>query len=1108
MSSIRRILSVFTTNSSSVLFAFLLSVLLFSASFAGAQVEKGIITGLVTDATGAVIGNAQISLRNEATNVTTQTSSDAQGLYVSQPLVPGFYELRVDAKGFKNVAKRVRLEVSQRLSANVVLNIGEASETVEVDATAIQFDTDTSTVSSLRTEEAVHNLPLNGRNFAELLGLGAGVVPGQSQMAASVPYAQQRGPSSYVINGQRLTDNRFLLDGIGDNENHNGLGVIIFPPIDAIEEFREETTDADARYGRASGGVINVVFKSGTSKFHGEVFDFLRNSALDAANYFDTKKPGFRMNSFGATLGGPLFGGKEPRTFFFVDYAGERLSQGLTNIDTVPYWGPEGIGDFSHYDAAGTGQLIYDPEIYANSGGVTKSFFANDILPSKYWNATGKNVLALYSKLTPNRPGHTTSTTNNYLYTPQRIDNSNAWDIKVDHNFSDRDSGFVRFSQAHDYFYQPGILPTPLVGANICGPSTTPAYQSVLSETHVFSTALINTARFGWSRVFINAKNFNAGSGIASELGIPYNANETQAADGLAVFNFSSALTAIGDAGNSPTQIGTNNYQWNDNLNLNHGKHAFDVGVEVVRLQYNMYQSGSEHGSVSFGPYYTGHAISDALAGAPYSGSFAYVPGTRGFRQLDLSFYAQDSYKPTPKLTLNYGVRYDNFLGWPWTEVENRMYQFAPWLSTTQLYQVGTNGISASGVKGNNVNIAPRVGFSYRLLGKTTLHGGFGLYYAAPNVSNSAGLSNNAPGIDYWAFTNNRTTGYAAASFHPLSAGFVHTYDGTTTPKGSPVYAVDPDAKTPYSEQWHLSVQQQIGSVNRLTVAYVGNAGRHLDVLANINQATKDEDTSATARPYAYFGAINRLQTNLISSYNGLQTTWETRGKDLGVQVSYTYSHSLDENSSSPGNLVNAYNPRRDYGNSDQDLPNRLVGSVDYSLPFHAHGFAKPIVEGWKLNAIANFMDGIPFSVMATKSDLSSFDTATPYAHLASGNGNGSKPTGQRNIKEWFNTSAFSNPTPTTGSVWGNSRRNSLQGPGTKQFDLSVFKTIGLAEGKTLQLRSEFFNLTNTPQFNNPAVTAVGTPTTNGAGVITSAGAPTTLQRTSREVQLAAKILF
>jgi hypothetical protein len=215
--------------------------------------------------------------------------------------------VQVEATGSNGILKHVHHEVAQRISSEFLLTFGAATETVEVEDTTVQFDTETSTVSNLRMQEAVRNLTLNGRNFAELLGLGAGVVPGQSQLAGSIPCAQQRGPSAYVINGQRLTDNRFLLDGIGDNENHNGLGVIIFPLIDAVEEFREETTDADARCGRAVGGVINVVFKSGTDHYHGEVFKFLRSSTLNAKNYFDSTRPGFRMNSFGATFGGPVW---------------------------------------------------------------------------------------------------------------------------------------------------------------------------------------------------------------------------------------------------------------------------------------------------------------------------------------------------------------------------------------------------------------------------------------------------------------------------------------------------------------------------------------------------------------------------------------------------------------------------------------------------------------------------------------------------------------------------------------------------------------------------------------------------------------------------------
>ncbi|WP_263352749.1 TonB-dependent receptor [Acidicapsa acidisoli] len=1054
-----------------------------------AQVEKGIITGLVRDSSGAVIHNAQVTLRNSASELTTITSTDGEGLYVSPPLDPGNYDVKIEAPGFQGVLKHVRLEVAQRISVDAALAPGAALETVQVDSTTVQFDTDTSTVSNIRTEQAVHDLPLNGRNFAELLGLGAGVVPGQSQLSGSIPYVQQRGPSSYAINGQRMTDNRFLLDGIGDNENNNGLGIIVFPPIDAVEEFREETTDADARYGRASGGVVNLVYRSGTSQYHGEVFNFFRNSALDAKNYFDTGvKPGFRMNSFGATFGGPLIHRSNPKTFFFADYAGQRTSQGLTNVDTVPAWGPLGVGDFSRYS-----QVVRDP--------ITQSPFPGNVIPSAYLATqqaqVGQNVLALFSKnsVSPNLAN--TTTANNFLYSPQRVDNSDAFDAKVDHQFTEADGAFLRYSQSNDNILQPGILPAPLVGANTSGPAQQPAHQAVLSEAHVFSPTTLNTARFGWSRIFIGVHNFDAGLNLPTELGIPgvIVPSDLQDSDGLPVFSISGA-SSIGDAANSPAQIGTNNYQVDDNVTLVRGRHSIDVGAEVVRLQYNMYQTSAEHGTLSFTGNYTGLGLADLLLGAPTSGTYAYQAGTRGFRQLDLAFYVQDNYKISSRLTLNLGLRYDNFLGWPWTEVRNRMYQFDPTLSTTQVFQVGTNGISRSAVNGNNTNFEPRIGFAYKLTAKTVFHAGYGIYYAAPDVNSVSGLSINAPDINYWAFNN---TAYGATGFNWLSDGFVHSAPTTNAPKGAPLYSVNPKARTPYSEQWHANLQQEIGSASRITLAYVGNVGIHLDGLLDINQATPGTTPIASRRPYPYFAQINQLQTSLISNYNSLQVTAERRTKDLSFLVSYTYSHALDENSGSPGSIVNSYNKHADYGNSDQDIPNRFVGSVNYSLPFQGSGWLRPAIQGWQLNAILSYSDGIPFSVLAGSNSLGVADSITPRAELV-GPGNGSLSPSQRTLKQWFNTAAFTNPST---QQWGNSGRNILEGPGTKDVDFSVFKNFTLHEAKTLQLRSEFFNLFNTPQFNNPNAT-VG----NGFGTISSAGSPTTLQRISREIQLAAKINF
>lgn len=1079
-------------------------------------VETGTITGVVRDKSGAVVPKTRVSIQNTATGISSNTVSDSQGLYVSPPLDPGDYTVEFQAPGFGAVQEHLRLEVGQRAAADAILTVaGTGTQTVTVEATNELLESETSTVSNLRTEEAVKDLPLNGRNFAELVGLGAGVVPAQTQIV-SVPYTQQRGPSSYAFNGLRYQENRLLLDGIGDNENHNGLAVVIFPPIDAIQEFSEETTDADARYGRGNAGTINLIFKSGTNRYHGGLFEFLRNSALDARNYFDTAgKPGFKMNEFGVTFGGPLFSRKDPRTFFFVDYSGQRTRQGLTYVDTVPAFKLTSTGyDFSAYS-----QAIKSP--------VTGLPYTNNLIPlnDPAINKTGANILNLYHQhASPNIAGATTA--NNFLFNPERSVTEDAFDIKVDHRFSDADSAFARYSQARDDIGQPGILPVPLVGAVICGPAKDPAHQTVLSETHIFTPNTINSARFGWSRFFVYAQNWDAGKNLPTQLGIPgVIVPGSPDSDGLPVMNFAGD-SSIGDAGNSPTVIGTNNYQWDDNVNLVRGKHSLDVGFGVVRLQYNMFQTADEHGLFSFGTVYSGLAWTDLLFGAPKTGVYAYLNGANGFgfRQTDISFYGQDNYKVSSRLTLNLGVRYEKFLGWPWTEVENRMYNFVPVLSTTELFRVGTNGIPRSGVSGNNLNFMPRVGFAYKVTPKTVFHAGFGIYYSAPNVTNSSGLSNNAPALDYWAFNNSSVYGAAAsngAPFNFASDGFVHTpaTNASALPAGLPVYAQDPNAKTPYSEQWHATVQRELLPNTTLSFAYVGTRGVHLDDLVDINAGLPGTTSVTVNRPYPFFAQIYQLQTNQISNYNGLQVTAERRARNLTFLASYTYSHALDENTGSPGAVVNPYNIRADYGNSDLNIPNRFVASANYQLPFSASGKRKPAVEGWQVNAILQYFDGLPFSVTSANGVG---DGLTPRAELVPGYGNGALPTNKRTLQEWFNTSAFVS-IPLKGALangqWGDSGRNILQGPGTKNIDFSVFKNFAVAESKTVQFRAEFFNLFNTPQFNNPsavAPTPAATSTTlvpnittgSAYGTIASAGSPTTFQRISREIQLALKFTF
>ena len=475
-------------------------LVVFASTLHAQIVETGIITGIVKDSTGAVIPNAQVTVLNASTSLRSNTSSDSQGIYVSPPLHPGDYNVVVEAPGFCKLVEHVRLEVGQRVNADIVLAVGTNAETVEVQAAGQLLESESSTVGNLRTEEAVKDLPLNGRNFTELLGLGAGVVPAQTQLV-NVPYVQQRGPSSYAFAGLRYQENRLLLDGIGDNENHNGLGVIIFPPIDAIQEFSEEPTDAAARYGRGNGGTVNLVYKSGTDHYHGEVFEFLRNSALDARNYFDTAgKPPLRLNEFGGTFGGPLFFRRaNPKTFFFVDYSGQRLSQGFTDLDSVPNFKLTSTG----YDFSAYAQKIKNPK--------TGVAYANNFVPlsDPSINPTGANILAFYQKYaSPNIPGTTTAI--NYLYNPVKTLTENAFDARIDHQIAAHDNGFLRYSQAHDNIISPGVLPGPLVGNVISGPAEDPAYQTVLGETHIFSPTRLNTARVGWSRFFVIATNKDA----------------------------------------------------------------------------------------------------------------------------------------------------------------------------------------------------------------------------------------------------------------------------------------------------------------------------------------------------------------------------------------------------------------------------------------------------------------------------------------------------------------------------------------------------------------------------------------------------------------------
>ncbi|HWC00944.1 MAG TPA: Plug domain-containing protein, partial [Bryobacteraceae bacterium] len=493
--------------------------------------------------------------------------------------------MTIEATGFQKAARRIHIDVSQRAEVNFDLAVGSVTQEVEVAAVAPVLQTESATLSNLRNEKAIRDLPLNGRNFAQLLQLSAGVMPAQTQTTGS-PTTMKRGVTGNSVNGMRLEENNFLVDGISNVENHNGLGILIFPSIDSIQEFRVESSVSDAEFGRGGGGTVNLTYKSGTRDFHGGAYEFLRNSALDAKNFFDRANapiPPFRQNQFGAFLGGPVIPSKEPKTFFFFSYEGLRVRQSQTYISTVPTEAFR-AGDFS-----ASPQKIYDPltQRQLADGTYVRDPFPGNRIPSNRIDPVGQNLLNVYPL-----PNLGTGIANNYLYNPVRQSTGNKYDIKVDRILGDRDTMFVRYSHHRDDLVEPSYLPAPAVGngPGVPGPALQPVNQIVLSETHVVSPNKVNEFRIGWTRLNLQARDLNYGRNVSSELGVPgSNITSDPLTSGLAIFSIS-GLQGLGDNGYSPAVLVSDNLQWSDNFSYVVGRHTFKFGGELQRRRYNAFQ--------------------------------------------------------------------------------------------------------------------------------------------------------------------------------------------------------------------------------------------------------------------------------------------------------------------------------------------------------------------------------------------------------------------------------------------------------------------------------------------------------------------------------------
>jgi outer membrane receptor protein involved in Fe transport len=1081
-----------------------LACLLFTAA-AAAQVDTGAIVGTVRDTSEAVLPDAGVTIRNTATGVVTRVRTNELGRYASPPLQPAPYTVTAELPGFQRTQTSITLTLNQRAVVDLTLQVGSVELTVTVTSEAPLLQAETSTLSTLKTEQAVKETPLNGRNFAMLLGLSAGVTPAVQQRGGP-PLTATRGETANSVNGMGFRANRFLVDGLDNTENHNGQGILIHPPLEAIQEINVQSSVPSAEFGRG-GANVNVRLKSGTRDLHGTLFEFHRNAALDAKNFFDSptlKIPPFVQNQFGFVIGGPVMLGaynrNRDKTFFLFNYEGLRNRQAQTFRVTTPLAAMR-QGDFSQHP-----NRIYDPATARTTAqGVVRDPYPNNTIPTSQQDAAGRNILGLFPD--PNLPG----LANNYSSNPPQPTDSNNFDIKIDQNFTDRDMAFFRYSQHTFNQDAAGSLPAPAWGSTAAGLSRYPVHQFVMSYTHLFSPTLVNEARAGVGRLFIDGRNANYGVNVADQLGIPgLNSGDDPIQSGMPQITIS-GLPVIGDSGFRPALVISENWQYSDNLSWYRGAHTFKFGGEYLRRRYNLLQTTAAHGLYSVTGQYTQNLISsggtgigaaDVLLGAPTNGNINALAGMRGFRRPELYLYAQDDWKITPSLTLNYGVRYEVFYGYPYTEVYDRQANFLP--DRADVFVVNTPDLpERSGTTTDFNNFGPRIGLAYKIGNQTVIRAAYGIFYQAESIPETNLPGVNPPFNGSAQFANDRANFAAARRF---SQGFPLAPSLVFPTAGAALFSIEREFDIPYASQWNFGIQRQLPKDMLLTANYVGTKGTGLILAPNINQPAPGPGAVNPRRRFPGFGNINHVQSSGSSNYHSMQLTAEKRlSGNLGFSVAYTFAKAI-ENGGFIGGRQDINDLRAQRGRGGADQTHRFLTSWHWIPPFgrgqkylsDSPGWVNAVLGGWQLNGINSLYTGLPFTVNSAINTLNGSG-----GQRADRIGDGRLPESERTLQRFFDINAFAVPGQ---YIFGNSGVNILSGPSTVQFDFSAFKRFFLDDQQRyrFEFRGEFFNVFNTPQFNTPA-SNIGNP---NAGTISSAGSKTTFQRTSRQIQLALKFFF
>ncbi len=1111
--------------------AVLTMALMGGASIAHAQLTTADILGTVTDSTGAAVPGAQVQVKNLGTNDTRNGVTDGSGNFSFTTLLPGKYTVTVTAPGFKvSNTTGLAIEAGDRARADAHLQLGESTETITVEASTPLLQAENATVSSTITTQSVQDLPLNGRNFVQLAQIvpGANEGPGNGLSSGARP-DDRRQSSSFSVNGQDDILNNFVIDGFDNNERIIGTSGVR-PNVEGIQEISVQTNTYAPEAGRTAGGVINITTKSGTNTYHGSIYEYFRNDILDSRQVLQTtgSKPELRQNQFGGSFGGRIW---RDRTFFFGDYEGLRQVTGLTYQSTVPT-----IDEYNNIHSIGGGS----PAALVAAGNGTAGYPIDPI---------ALNYLKLF-------PAPTNSNlTNNFVISPNRTQNSNTFDVRIDHRFNAKNTFFGRYTYNNVKTFTPPALGVvggfQISGGRyiFAGPATNAAQQYAFDYTHIFTDNLLIDLRAGFTRMNNLSLPLNYGLNADTTVGFGPNMNFNPLANVLTPISFG-PFADIGDGAYVPLQNIDNDFQYSGTLSWTLGNHGLKFGGGLIRRQARNVQSAFPAGQYGFnlitdncvpGTGYdsvnnscttnktTGvtntagtkqrqdNQLASSLVGAFSSNSRNYDLTPPDYRTWEPSFFLQDSWKATPKLTLTYGVRYDVFT--PFTEAHSRISDFdfnkALTLNTATIGQAlliaNQNGVDGhAGIKTDYSNFAPRLGFSYSPLPNTVVRGGYGLSFFPGNYTAGADLKN-APFVSVYSpnciatvSANIQTAiGVLPTQSNPdcaKIAGATTTFDqGLPLPaaqginsSGLSFNSEAPNFRSALFQQFNLQIEQQFGA-NVLTVGYVGNIGQHeaqgfgdINVpkpgdTITINPATGKPNFSS-ARPLLgllpNLSGVSWLQSEAVSNYNALQMSYQRRFvHGLAFDGNYTWAkalgdvNSFSQGSQGTGNADYTHTRQIDYGVLSNDIQNRFALSLNYQFAANHKftGINKYLLGGWQANTITVWQSGKPYTILngGTGSDGAYGNRATPINNAGNdrpnqiASANGPKGIGSSG-GFWFNPAAFA-PQP-LGTV-GNFVRNSLFGPHYRKIDFSLFKDFAVTEHSAVQFRAEAFNITNTPSY-------------------------------------------